>query len=111
MSLHEKLEKLEKEREKQVTRVFWMGLEIAVLFAVPLAVAVIIAKIFGGYVTWIALVVALIISWSLMIRLYRRVSRRMQGLDTEIKSLRQELNIEPRPEHKYPDEIQDELEK
>jgi uncharacterized membrane protein YciS (DUF1049 family) len=107
----QQLKALESERERHVTRIFWVGLEIAILFAIPLAVAVVIGLKVGGNIKWIALAVAFVLSWVLMIMRYRKVAHKMEALDRDIKQLREELDIKPRPEHKYPDEIEKELEK
>lgn len=107
----QQLKALERERDSHVTRIFWVGLEIAILFAIPLAVAILIGLKFGGVVKWIALAIAFVLSWVLMIVRYRKVAHKMEALDRDVKQLREELGITPRPEHKYPDEVEKELER
>lgn len=108
----ERLETLTKEREAYVTRIFWEGLHIAALFALPLAAAVLLAKFVFPTEPWrfVFLVAAFILSWVLVIRKYMQLANKLEGMDSEIRTLRKTLGIVDRPEHKYPDEIEKEQE-
>ena len=109
MDNKERLESLIRERETYITRIFWTGLEIALLFAIPLAIAVILIKfVTNGVWSWVAIVISFIGSWLLVIRKYNKLMKIMTKLDTEIRDLRAELDIPMSAEHQYPDEIEDE---
>lgn len=90
----ERLEKLEKERDDHVTRIFWAGLEIAGLFAVPLVVAILIGLKIGGDAKWIALPIAFIFSWVLVVFRFKKLSKKMKKIDKEINDLRKEISNE-----------------
>jgi len=108
----EQLAALTKERETYITRIFWEGVHIAILFALPLAAAVLLIKFVFDTQPWrfVFLGLAFIVSWILVIHKYRKLSAKMEGFDAEIRELRKKLDIKDRPEHKYPDEIERENE-
>jgi hypothetical protein len=59
-----KLERLKHERESYVTRIFWIALGIAVIFAVPLVAAVLLIKfVTSGILSWVVIIVAFVSSW------------------------------------------------
>lgn len=39
-----------------------------------------------------------------------QLANKLEGMDSEIRTLRKDLGIADRPEHKYPDEIEKEQE-
>ncbi len=90
---HEELKKLEKQRDDHVTRIFWAGLEIAGLFAVPLVIAILIGLQIGGNAKWIALLIAFIISWIMVVFRFKKLSKKMKKLDKDINDLRDDLGI------------------
>ncbi|MGB0925416.1 MAG: hypothetical protein ACPGTS_01765 [Minisyncoccia bacterium] len=100
---NERLKKLENERDDHVTKIFWAGLEIALLFAIPLGIAIIIGLQLGGNGKWIALPFAFVISWILVIIRFKKLSAKMKKIDTEINDLRAELGVE-KPTSNYTDE-------
>ncbi|MCB9805552.1 hypothetical protein H6775_00150 [Candidatus Nomurabacteria bacterium] len=82
------IKKLESEREKHVTRIFWILIEIAFIFGIPAAVAVVLVKFLGGHTLYIALPIAFILSWVILILHYRKMSQRLKDLDRKIKELK-----------------------
>jgi hypothetical protein len=104
----QRLEKLIKERETYITRVFWEGIHIAILFALPLAAAVLLIKFVFPTEAWrfIFLAIAFILSWTLVIHKYNQLSTKLERMDAAVRGLRKSLGITERPEHKYPDEIE-----
>ena len=90
----DKLTQLEKQREDHVTRIFWAGLEIAGLFAVPLVIAILIGLRLGAEAKWIALPIAFVFSWVLVVFRFKKISKKMKALDQEINDLRKELGVE-----------------
>ena len=99
----EQLKNLEKQRDDHVTKIFWAGLKIAWLFAVPLVVAILIGLQLGGNAKWIALPIAFVFSWALVIRYFNKISKKMKAIDKEIADLRDELGVET-PTPNYEDE-------
>lgn len=82
------LKKLEAEREKYITRIFWILIEIAFIFGIPAAIAVILIKLWGGNTIYVALPTAFILSWVILVIHFRKVSKRLKELDKKIKELR-----------------------
>ncbi len=93
MEKDQELQKLKNQREKQITGIFWFGLEIAIIFAVPAIFAALIGKkLIGGGVWLIFLMtVAFIFSWTVMGLRYKRLNKRMKKLDDKIFSLQKEI--------------------
>ena len=84
--MHKDLEQLKAEKERWVTKIFWLGVEIAVIFAVPAAVGVWIGKKYDNQtLTFVALLVAFFLSWAVVIMRFRRVSRKIKSLESEIE--------------------------
>jgi len=80
------LETLKKEREKWITRIFLLSLEIIFIFLIPALTAVFFAKKVGGdNSSFIYLSIAFIFSWSIVIIRYIRVSKKMREIDSKIK--------------------------
>ncbi|MCA9352967.1 hypothetical protein KC901_02180 [Patescibacteria group bacterium] len=99
----ERLKNLEKQRDDHVTKIFWAGLQIAGLFALPMVVAILIGLQLGGNAKWIALPIAFVFSWILVIRYFNRVSKKMKRIDADIAALRTELDIKT-PKQSFDDE-------
>lgn len=91
-TLHEKIQALEKEREKQTTRLFAMMLEIAFIFGIPAAI-VVAPAIYFNHKDWLYLLlpIAFISSWIMVIVRYRQMDKKLSGLDAQIKELRKQL--------------------
>jgi len=53
MEKDQELQKLKNQREKQITGIFWFGLEIAIIFAVPAIFAALIGKKLIGGGVWL----------------------------------------------------------
>ncbi|MCA9351513.1 hypothetical protein KC929_01920 [Patescibacteria group bacterium] len=89
----ERLKQLERQRDDHVTKIFWAGLQIAGLFAVPLGIAVLIGLKLGGNAVWIALPIAFVFSWVLVVGYFNKISKKMKAIDARIAELKQELGI------------------
>lgn len=87
------LKDLEQERDMQVTRIFWLCLEIALIILIPAVIAVIIGKYYLPSLKYLFLVFSFVISWIIIIYRYKNISRKMQNLDSKIRELRKDLNI------------------
>lgn len=88
----ETLEKLENERTTMVTRIFWLGLEIALIFAVPAALVVIFGRQLPGNGIYFLLLGAFVFSWTITILRWRRMSKKMRELDRKIRELKKEIS-------------------
>lgn len=85
----QELQKLEQLREKQITRLFWYALEIALVFLIPAAVAAfLVTKLISKAAAWYALPFSFLLSWGIVIFRYRHLSRELGSLDKRIKELR-----------------------
>lgn len=90
MSDNEELIRLQKEREKFITRIFWFGFEIALIFGVPAAIGAFLGVKLGGDKMLIAtLVPAFVLSWVIVIIRYRQIAKKMNYLDSRIKELKE----------------------
>jgi len=80
---------LEKTRETQITRIFWLSLEIAFVFLIPaLLVVFVVGAIWSRSVVWYILPFSFVLSWVIVIIRYRGLSKKLEGLDRRIKELR-----------------------
>lgn len=85
----EELARLEREREQHVTRVFWLMLEIALIFLIPALIVVFaVGAIWSRTVVWYVLPFSFLLSWGIVIFRYKRLSKTLGGLDKKIKELR-----------------------
>jgi Flp pilus assembly protein TadB len=89
--MQEEIQRLEKERSDATTKIFRLGLEIAVIFAVPaILVAVLAAPRLTTNVTFILLVITFVLSWVVIIARYKKVHKKMTALDARIRELKQQ---------------------
>lgn len=82
------LETLLKKRDAYAGRIVKLGIQIAVIFLLPAAAAVFLSRHFNLSFLYF-FPGALIISWGLVIYLYKKVSKEMKELDARIKELRE----------------------
>lgn len=87
---------LQKERDKHLTSFFKLGLQIAIIFAVPAAIAVLAGKQLdalwetGRLVTGIMLVGAFITSWVLVFKKYNKLNKQVKDIEDKIRILREQ---------------------
>ncbi len=91
---HEKIKQCEQERERMVTRIFWNGLEIALIFGLPVALGIFIGKQFEVESFAGIMIGTFIFSWIILIFRYRSTSRKIQNIETKIKELKKILEQE-----------------
>lgn len=85
------LQDLKAERERWITRIFWLGLEIAVIFALPAALGAWLGTRLGGGTTRILILVGtFILSWTIVIVRYRQTTKKLQSIEAKIKTLEEE---------------------
>ena len=89
------IEELEKKRDEAMTGFFWLGLQIAVIFAIPAITAAIVSKKIAlqtGFkgATTIGLGISFIISWIIVIYIYRKKAKKMKEIEDKIRTLRKQ---------------------
>lgn len=91
----QKLKELEDKRDKYVHRIFYLMLQILVIFGVPAAIAYFLgawldARLETGSKTlqFTSLGVAFVTSWVITIMKYRKIDKELKRLDKEIKDLK-----------------------
>lgn len=89
------IKELEEKRDKLITGFFWLGLQIAVIFAIPaITVAIVSKKIIlaTGFkpANSIGLAISFIFSWIIVIYIYKKKSKKMKIIEDEIKVLRKQ---------------------
>lgn len=91
MDNDKKLKQLQTQREQWITRIFWLGLEIALIFAIPAALGAWIGtRLGGGDLRTGILVGTFILSWVIVIHRYNQMSKKMKTLDSEIAQLKRD---------------------
>lgn len=84
----QEIKKLKAARERWVTRIFWLGIEIAFIFAIPAFVAVWAGNRLGGGTTrTMFLVGAFVLSWMVVIVRYRQMTAKLKSFDQAIADL------------------------
>jgi tryptophan-rich sensory protein len=87
------LKELEQKRDKEVTGFFWLGLQIAVIFAIPAIAAALIGKelalkFSNKNLTTYLLLISFVFSWSIVIFIYRSKARKLKEIEDKIKILK-----------------------
>lgn len=90
MNNQKELEQLEKKRDLLAFRVVKLMIHIALIFAIPAAIAIAIHYFFDIRFRFL-FPVAFILSWILVIRLYRKTDRQMRELDQRIMKLKRDI--------------------
>ena len=80
MELHE----LEKERDAYSGRITHLAIHIALIFAIPAGVSVLLKYFLETPVVY-TLPIAFVLSWILVIRLYRKIDKKVRSLETQIR--------------------------
>lgn len=94
--IEQKLTDLRKKRDSLMTGFFRMGLQIALIFAVPAAIGVILDKTLfadkGNTFISVFLACSFVLSWMIVIRMYRIQSKKVEAIESQIKELKQNLS-------------------
>lgn len=84
--------KLENEREKHITKLFWFALEIAIIFLVPALIAVFISlEFFSKKVAIISLPFTFIFSWAIVFIRWQKLNKILTKLDKDISELKKNI--------------------
>ena len=89
------LENLQKQRDAYVHNLFWLGLKIAIFFAVPAVSAALLGKYLdatytdGGRMwTIICLGFAFVLSWIITIKQFSKINKKIQAIENKIRELK-----------------------
>lgn len=84
----QELKKLENQRQTYITKLFVFAVQIAFIFAIPAFTVLFLGKVFGGLWNWIGFPVALILSWTMVALLYKKLHKKLKSLDEQIKLIK-----------------------
>jgi hypothetical protein len=88
MNNQEKIKALEEKREAHITKIFWLCIEIALVFLIPALIGVYLSNLLFPNLRFITLAATFIISWTIVIFRYQSISKKMRSIDMEIKELK-----------------------
>lgn len=81
--------RLEGEREKHITKLFWFALEIAIIFLAPALIAVFISlEFFSKKVAIMSLPFTFILSWIIVFIRWNKLNKILTKLDKDISNLK-----------------------
>lgn len=83
------LQELEKERNAYASQITNLAIKIAVIFVVPVLLAIGVSRLFDVSLVY-TMPIAFIISWVLVIRMYRKVDKKVRELEEKIRALKEE---------------------
>lgn len=81
------LKNLKAEKEKWITRIFFLSLETALIFLLPALLTVLLIKKEGFPVA--SLGAAFVFSWIIVGLRYRAISKKLKSIDAQIKKAEQ----------------------
>lgn len=87
-----KLKELEKKRDAYAGKIIKLAITVAVIFIAPILVITGISYFFNIEFMYL-FPLAFIISWTLVILLYRKMSKEVKALDHQIKELKAEEKV------------------
>lgn len=85
------LDKLKKQKDEYINKIFYLGLKIAVIFGVPAVAGALIGKRIdakydsGNKFTMIILVCTFILSWIITIVMYNNLAKKIKKVEHDIK--------------------------
>lgn len=85
------IDELKKTKDRYITKIFYLGLKIALIFAIPAVIAVLLGKrIDASYghdkkFSIIFLAFAFVLSWWITISMYRKLARKIKAIENQIK--------------------------
>lgn len=89
MELHE----LEKKRDAYAGRIAHLAIHIALIFAIPAGIALLLKYFFEVSIAY-TLPVAFVLSWILVIRLYRKIDKTVRTLEEQIRERKKEESLD-----------------
>lgn len=86
-----KLHELEKKRDEYTGKIVQLAIHIALIFAIPAALALLLKYLLEVPIMY-TLPVAIILSWILVIRLYKKTERAVRSLEEQIRDRKKEVS-------------------
>ena len=94
------LKDLQAQKEQWINRIFYLGLEIAAIFAIPAALGAWIGtRLGGGTIRTGILVGTFVFSWLIVIWRYRQTMKKMRQIDAAIQEEKDKEGIQTKPTH------------
>ena len=90
------MNELKKEKDKYITKIFWLGLHISFIFAIPAVIGVFVGKemdnIFntGNKITTFISFLTFIFSWFLVFIKYNKLNKKLKEINKNIKENKQD---------------------
>ena len=81
------LESLKKQKDYWINRIFWLGVEIAIIFAIPAGLGVWLIKSLESPsqpVKVLVMVSAFILSWVIVIYRYQQITKQVKNIEDKI---------------------------
>lgn len=85
------IDRLKQEKDKYVTKIFYLGLKIAIIFAVPAVGGVLLGKRLdilygtGKTITYSILAFAFVFSWTITLIMYNNLAKKIKKVESQIK--------------------------
>lgn len=89
------MEELKKEKDKYITKIFWLGLQISFIFAIPAMIGLVVGKKLdvmyktNNTITIFILFFTFIFSWFLVFIKYNKLNKKLKEINKTIKEEQQ----------------------
>ena len=93
------LDKLKKQKDEYINKIFYLGLKIALIFGIPAVVGALIGKRIdarydsGNKFTMIILVCTFILSWIITIVMYNNLAKKIKKVEMDIKTEKEKTEV------------------
>ncbi|OGZ70232.1 MAG: hypothetical protein A2904_00725 [Candidatus Staskawiczbacteria bacterium RIFCSPLOWO2_01_FULL_33_9] len=89
------MDELKKERDRYITKIFWLGFQISFIFAIPAVIGVVVGRkidyIFNtnNKITTFILFLTFIFSWFLVFVKYNKLNKKLKEINKTVKEHQQ----------------------
>lgn len=93
------LDKLKKQKDEYINKIFYLGLKIALIFGIPAVAGALIGKRVdakydsGNKFTMIILVCTFILSWIITIVMYNNLAKKIKKVERDIKIEKEKTEV------------------
>ncbi|MFA7285292.1 MAG: hypothetical protein WC011_00385 [Candidatus Paceibacterota bacterium] len=93
------LDKLKKQKDEYINKIFYLGLKIALIFGIPAVAGALIGKRIdakydsGNKFTMIILVCTFILSWIITIVMYNNLAKKIKKVERDIKIEKEKTEV------------------
>lgn len=93
----ETTEELKKRKDAYVNKIFWLGLQVALIFALPAVGGALIGKRLkeagkGDNITIFILIGTFIFSWIIVVIMYNRISKKIKSVEEDLRIAKEKEN-------------------